>query len=107
MGHKWRYWFKMKEYEKAKRKLEEAEDKLIKKIDAIKDDFSGFDTVYEKNGNFYGEVNDNFNKRSEEVSDKIKDLITSIEEIHYTVLKNARGADRLYEHYRDLYNSEK
>lgn len=103
MSRKSYYRKKMKEYKKAKSELSKAEDEAINILDSIKDSFNGFDNVYAQTDVLYGEVIDNFNDKSEEVSERIKQLISGAEEKYYTILKNLKKSTHLYEHYKELY----
>ena len=106
MSKKSYYRRKMKEYQKAKSILSKDEGEVIKVLDNIKDSFSGFDIVYNSQADLlYGEVAENFSNKSEEVSERIKQIISESEDKYYTVLKNFKRSCELYEHYRERYEA--
>lgn len=94
---------KMKEYDKAKDKLNGYEYNLNYYLNSCKDYFRDFRDVYRGEDTLKGEVMDNFNYESEELYKRIDRLFDKIKNDIRIVNGDQKLAEALYEEYKHLY----
>ncbi|SFD28000.1 hypothetical protein [Clostridium uliginosum] len=103
MSNKGYYKTKMREYEKARNKLETYKEELDRYLDNCLTHFNKFTTVYEPMYNLQGEVMDNFNYKSEDFSKEVNRLFSKIRD-DISIINNKKvKANELYIKYKRLY----
>lgn len=103
MSNKEEYKAKMIEYEKVRNKLESYKKELDRYLDSCLTHFDKFTTVYEEIYNLQGEVMDNFNYESEDLSREVNQLFSKIRDDISIVNNKKVKANELYDKYRSLY----
>lgn len=105
MSKKAYYRSKMEEYKKARDKLEANKEELDRYLDSCQTQFNNFSIVYEPTYNLQGEVMDDFNYESEDLSKDVNQLFSKIQDDISIVSNEKDKANDLYIKYRELYEA--